>query len=59
MRKIIVALLALYGGWRRFRLRLVGRTEADEAARRITSGEAWAEYYANANANANAPLLTR
>lgn len=44
MRKALVGLLHAYGRFRRWRLDLVGSSEADEAAARIVSGRSWAEF---------------
>jgi hypothetical protein len=44
MRKILFAFLRLWGVWRKFKLRLTGKSEARVNEQRVVSGRAWDEF---------------
>lgn len=44
MRRALVGALGAYGRFRRWRLKLTGSSEAEEAATRLVSGQSWAEF---------------
>jgi hypothetical protein len=44
MRKLLFTFLRIFKAFRKFRLKLAGKTEDDESARRIVTGKSWEEF---------------
>jgi hypothetical protein len=57
MKQLLVLFLNLYGGMRRFFMRLRGRTQADVHADRITSGKAWEDFCDTLKAAGNTLIM--